>query len=234
MGALISLHYHRTLHRLLSCADEIGAAAILMLDVDGRVEAASHCNRLGKIQRNLGLCVEAARARETEFTTHQMEARRYYLDQSRREVGKNLTLGVIAVEVDLRKFQSVCAGIYGAVIVSLPNVPSALATEKIGIRLPEEEPLALRSAPSTFERATRAPQECTALPADAYVLVRALMRRVLRVLLRRWTIVSVTTYGGNRGRANALLAREIMAFPIQGTFVFNQLSRQSLTRALFF
>jgi two-component system C4-dicarboxylate transport sensor histidine kinase DctB len=136
--------------------------------------------------------------------------------------------------VDLRKFQSAWAGISDAVIVSLPNGPIVLATEKTWIGLPEEEALALRSAPSAIERAIRATQDWTALPADAYVQGRAVMRRELRVPFRGWTMVLFTTYGGIRQRVNAVLALEIMGFSILFTLAFYQLSRQTLTRALFF
>jgi two-component system C4-dicarboxylate transport sensor histidine kinase DctB len=120
------------------------------------------------------------------------------------------------------------------VIVSLPNGPIVLATEKTWIGLPEEEALALRSAPSAIERAIRATQDWTALPADAYVQGRAVMRRELRVPFRGWTMVLFTTYGGIRQRVNAVLALEIMGFSILFTLAFYQLSRQTLTRALFF
>jgi two-component system C4-dicarboxylate transport sensor histidine kinase DctB len=120
------------------------------------------------------------------------------------------------------------------VIVSLPDGPIVLATEKTWIGLPEEEALAVRSAPSAIERAIRATQDWTALPADAYVQGRAVMRRELRVPFRGWTMVLFTTYGGIRQRVNAVLALEIMGFSILFTLAFYQLSRQTLTRALFF
>jgi two-component system C4-dicarboxylate transport sensor histidine kinase DctB len=163
-----------------------------------------------------------------------MDAGGYDFAYSRRVVANNKTLGVIVVEVDLRKFQSAWAGISDAVIVSLPNGPIVLATEKTWIGLPEEEALALRSAPSAIERAIRATQDWTALPADAYVQGRAVMRRELRVPFRGWTMVLFTTYGGIRQRVNAVLALEIMGFSILFTLAFYQLSRQTLTRALFF
>jgi len=163
-----------------------------------------------------------------------MDAGGYDFAYSRRVVANNKTLGVIVVEVDLRKFQSAWAGISDAVIVSLPNGPIVLATEKTWIGLPEEEALAVRSAPSAIERAIRATQDWTALPADAYVQGRAVMRRELRVPFRGWTMVLFTTYGGIRQRVNAVLALEIMGFSILFTLAFYQLSRQTLTRALFF
>jgi len=54
------------------------------------------------------------------------------------------------------------------------------------------------------------------------------------VPFRGWTMVLFTTYGGIRQRVNAVLALEIMGFSILFTLTFYQLSRQTLTRALFF
>ncbi len=141
---------------------------------------------------------------------------------------------MIVVEVDLRKFQSTWAGISDAVIVSSPQGPILLATEKSWVGLPEKAALARRSAPSAIERAIQATQDWTALPADAYVRGKAVMRQELLVPFRGWNMVLFTTYGGIRQRVNAVLALEIMGFSIFLALAFYQLSRQTLMRALFF
>ena len=48
IGALTSKDYQRTSQRLLSFVDEIGASAILLLNSDGRVVAATNRDRLGE------------------------------------------------------------------------------------------------------------------------------------------------------------------------------------------
>ena len=73
IGALSSKDYQRTSQRLLSLVDEIGAAAILLLDANGRVVAATDRNRLGENQRNSSQFVDAARAAGTVFTTAQQD-----------------------------------------------------------------------------------------------------------------------------------------------------------------
>ena len=60
------------------------------------------------------------------------------------------------------------------------------------------------------------------------------MRQEIRVPFRGWKMVLFTTYGGIRQRVNAVLALEIMGFSIFLALSFYQLSRQTLTRALFF
>ena len=234
IGALNSNDYKRTSQRLLSFVDEIGAAAILLLDSDGLVVAATDRNRLGETQRNLPHFREAARASQTVFTTHKHDMDVYDFAYSRKILSNNKPLGVIVVEVDLRKFQSAWAGISDAVIVASAGGQILLATENSWVGLPEREALALRSAPSAIDRAIQATQDWTVLSADAYMQGKAVMRQELRVPFRGWNMVLFTTYGGIRQRVNAVLALEIMGFSIFLALAFYQLSRQTLTRALFF
>ena len=234
IGALNSNDYQRTSQRLLSFVDEIGAAAILLLDSDGLVVAATDRNRLGETQRNLPHFREAARASQTVFTTHKHDTGVYDFAYSRKILSNNKPLGVIVVEVDLRKFQSAWAGISDAVIVATAGGQILLATENSWVGLPEQEALALRSAPSAIDRAIQATQDWTVLSADAYMQGKAVMRQELRVPFRGWNMVLFTTYGGIRQRVNTVLALEIMGFSIFLALAFYQLSRQTLTRALFF
>ena len=234
IGALSSKDYQRTSQRLLSLVDEIGAAAILLLDANGRVVAATDRNRLGENQRNSSQFVDAARAAGTVFTTAQQDTGVYDFAYSRRVVANNKSLGVIVVEVDLRKFQSAWAGISDAVIVSAPTGSILLATEKTWLGVPEEDALSRRSAPSSIKRAIQATQDWTVLPAEAYLRGKAVMRQEIRVPFRGWKMVLFTTYGGIRQRVNAVLALEIMGFSLFLALSFYQLSRQTLTRALFF
>ena len=234
IGALNSNDYQRTSQRLMSFVDEIGAAAILLLDSDGLVVAATDRNRLGETQRNLPHFREATRASQTVFTTHKHDMDVYDFAYSRKILSNNKPLGVIVVEVDLRKFQSAWAGISDAVIVAAAGGQILLATENSWVGLPEQEALALRSAPSAIDRAIQATQDWTVLSADAYMQGKAVMRQALRVPFRGWNMVLFTTYGGIRQRVNAVLALEIMGFSIFLALAFYQLSRQTLTRALFF
>ena len=234
IGALNSNDYQRTSQRLLSFVDEIGAAAILLLDSDGLVVAATDRNRLGETQRNLPHFREAARASQTVFTTHKHDTDVYDFAYSRKILSNNKPLGVIVVEVDLRKFQSAWAGISDAVIVAAAGGQILLATENSWVGLPEWEALALRSAPSAIDRAIQATQDWTVLSADAYMQGKAVMRQALRVPFRGWNMVLFTTYGGIRQRVNTVLALEIMGFSIFLALAFYQLSRQTLIRALFF
>jgi two-component system C4-dicarboxylate transport sensor histidine kinase DctB len=234
IGALTSKDYQRTSQRLLSFVDEIGAAAILLINSDGRVVAATNRNRLGENHLDLPHFVEAAGSRKTVFTTHKKNSGEFDFAYSRKMMINNKVLGFIVVEVDLRKFQSAWAGISDAVIVSRIGGPIFLATEKSWVGLLEQDALSFRSAPSAIQRAIQATQDWTVLAADTYLEGKAVMRQELRLPFKDWGMVLYTTYGGIRQKVNSVLALEIMGFSILLALSFYQLSRQTLTRALFF
>ena len=69
--ALTSKDYQRSSQRLLSFVNELGAAAILLLNSDGRVVAATNGNRLEENHQKLPHFIAAAGSNTTVFTTHQ-------------------------------------------------------------------------------------------------------------------------------------------------------------------
>ncbi len=234
IGALASSDFQQTSQRLLSFVDEIGAAGIILLDSNGRVVASTERARLGELHQNAPFFVDALRSDQTVFTGRTDDDSGIDFAYSRRVTNNQMNLGVVVVEADLAKFQTAWGGVADAVIVTESSGKIILATEQNWLGVSEEEALALRSAPSAIERALQATQGWGAVPADAYLQGRAVMRQELRVPFQGWRMTLYTTYVGVRQRVNAALALVIMGFAIVFAFAFYQLSRQTLTRALVF
>ncbi|MGD9295725.1 MAG: sensor histidine kinase, partial [Roseobacter sp.] len=117
IGALTSGDYTASTRRLISFVEEIGAASLMLFDIDGRTVAATDRNRLGSAHRSEAYFVDALRSNATVFTVAAREAGGYGFYYSRRVQSGSDVLGVIAVEVDLQKFGRAWAGISDAVIV---------------------------------------------------------------------------------------------------------------------
>ena len=117
IGALNSADYQQSTQRLISFVEEIGAANLILLDGDGRVVAATERNRLGSNYRVEPYFIDALRAADTIFTVSPREAGGFAFTYSRRVTAGGDVLGVIAVEVDLQKFERAWAGISAAVLV---------------------------------------------------------------------------------------------------------------------
>ena len=118
ISALDSADYTLSTQRLISFVEEIGAASLLLLDTDGRTVAATDRNRLGAPHRSDPYFVDAIRSNATIFSKMRDETGAYRFFYSRRIQSGGTNVGVIVVEVDLRKFERAWAGISG------PSSPS--------------------------------------------------------------------------------------------------------------
>ncbi len=233
-NALNSRDYSQSSQRLISYRDEIGAAQLMLLDADGRTVAATDRNLIGSLHRNAPYFVEAQRSSDTVFTATERETSAFDFIYSRRVESDRQTVGVIVVEVDLRKFERAWASIADAVLITNSEGRIILATEPRWRGLTVPEALAARSAPSAIERAIQATADWGALPPDAYIRGEAVMRLDARVPFQGWHISSFTTFSSVRERVNAVLALEIMGFAILLALAFYFLSRRALSRSILF
>jgi two-component system C4-dicarboxylate transport sensor histidine kinase DctB len=232
--ALESADYSLSTQRLISFVEEIGAASLLLFDTDGRTVASTDRNRIGATHRSKLYFVDAIRSNATIFSVIKEETGGFRFFYSRRIQNGGTTVGVIAVEVDLRKFERAWAGISDAVIVTNSNGEILLATEPRWRGKTEGDALANQTPQGAIERAIQATADWTALPPDAYLQGEAVMRLEARVNFRGWRMISYTTYTSVRERVNGVLALEVMAFAILLALTFYFLSRRTAGRALIF
>lgn len=230
IAALESANYTLSTQRLISFVEEIGAASLMLYDLDGRTVAATDRNRLGSLHRGQGYFVDAVRSNATIFTTLRREGGGYQFMYSRRIQSAGSTIGVIAVEVDLQKFERAWAGISDAVIVVDSTGEIILATSPRWRGQTELQALADTDAKTAIERAIKATADWTALPPDAYLQGEAVMRLENRVAFRGWRMISYTTYQSVREKVNAFLALEVMGFAILLALAFYFLSRRTAGR----
>ncbi len=234
IGALNSADFSQSSQQLITLKDEIGAASILLLDVSGRVVASTDRNLIGSAHRNEQYFISALRSNETVFTTFRYETSRIEFNYSRRIDYDGQSIGVIVVEVNLRKFEQTWSSISAAVLVTDSEGTIILATEPRWRGLTEAEALEAQSAPSAIERAIRITADWTALPSEAFYRGGALMRLESRIAFRGWRMTSFTTYASVRERVNGVLALEIMLFAILLAGGFYLSSRRALARSMFF
>lgn len=234
IGALNSKDYTASTRRLISFVEEIGAASLMLFDIDGRTVAATDRNRLGSSHRSESYFVDAIRSSATVFTVFPRESGGYGFFYSRRVQSGNDVIGVIAAEVDLQKFSRAWAGISDAVIVTDSTGAIILTTEPRWRGRTEAEALARQTPQNAIQRAIQATADWTALPTDAYLQGEAVMRLENRIPFRGWRIVSFTTYASVRERVNGVLALEIMGFAILLALTFYALNRRTALRMALF
>lgn len=234
IGALNSNDHKKTSQRLISYIDEIGAASLLLLDNSGRTVAASDRNDLGTNHRSDPYFINAIRSNGSVFTAFSGETGAISFFYARKMEYASSTIGVIVVEIDLKKFQSSWAGISDAVLVTDSEGKILLATEPAWRGMTEEEALALRSAPSAIARATQNTADWVSLTTSSSLLGAGVMRQEARIPFQGWKMTSFTTYASVRQRVNGVLALEIMGFAILLALTFYFLSRRAQVQSQFF
>lgn len=234
ISALNTGDYAQSTQRLISFLDEIGAASLTLLDKDGRTVAATTRNSLGQSLGQAPYYVDAVRSIDTVFKVLKQETGQYNFYYSRRIESQNELVGVIVVEVDLRKYERAWAGISDAVLVTDTEGRIILATEPRWRGLSEADALAREPVTSAIQRAIQATADWTTLPADAYLQGEAVMRVEGRVAFRGWRIASFTTYTSVREKVNGVLALEIMGFAILLAVAFYFLNRKTAVRMALF
>ena len=231
VSALNTDDYAQTSQHLISYIEEIGAAAILLLDESGRVVAATDRALLGTNRRQAPSFIDALRSNETIFNTTQRESGGYQFTYSRKIEVSGALVGVIVVQVDLAKFEQSWSGISDAVIVMNSEGQIILSTEPRWRSKTESQALSVTDAPTAIERAFRLTTDWNAIPAEAYLGGEAVMRLENRIPFRGWRMASFTTYSSVRERVNGVLALEIMGFAILLAGVFYLTSRRAMSRA---
>ncbi len=235
IAALDTTNYTQSSQRLIAFNEEIGAASLTMLDKDGRVVAATDRAQIGENKKGEPYFVDTLRSADNIFTVIQDEAGGFGFVYSRRITSNGTLVGMIVVEVDLRKFELAWAGISDAILVTDSNGQIILATEPRWRGLTEEDALAQQPANSAILRALQATTDwSSALPPDAYLAGEAVMRVQGRVAFRGWRITSFTTFASIRDRVNGVLALEIMVFAILLALAFYFLNRKTAARMSLF
>ncbi|THD81215.1 sensor histidine kinase [Aliigemmobacter aestuarii] len=232
--ALSAGDFSGTSARLMSFQAEIGAASILLLDVDGRIVGATNRNLLGTSLREKPQFVDAQRTNETVFSAAQSDTGGYEFSYSRAVRAENRILGVVVVAPDLVKYERAWSAFQDAVIVTDSTGIVMLATEPRWRGKLLEEALAVKDSPSAMARALKGATDWAQAPPDAYLRGEAVMRTEARVPFRGWRIVTFTAYDSVRERVNGVLALEIMGFAILLALTFYFLSRRAWSQSLSF
>ncbi|SDX19342.1 sensor histidine kinase [Roseicitreum antarcticum] len=234
IAALREDNYATTSQRLIQVQTEIGAAAIELLDRNGRTVAATDRNNLGGVHATDQNFVDARRANDTIFSVRERDSGGYGFEFARAVRANGEVLGVVLVQVDLAKFERSWAGFADAVALLDSEGTIVLATEPRWRGRSMEEALSVRDAPSAIARALRATADWSQTPPDAFVRGEAVLRSEARVPFRGWRLISFTRYDSVREQVNGVLALVIMGFALLLTLTFYLVSRRAWSQSALF
>lgn len=236
IASLESDDFSQTSQRLISFLDEINAASLSLLDVDGRSVASTERQNISTAHKEKAYFLNAMRSNDTIFSVEEKDSGGFGFYYAKRLDAQNEPLGVILVEVDLLQFERAWAGIADAVFVSDSSGIIVLSTEPRWRGLTEEEALKREPAESAIDRALRFTADWTGSDTqfDRYFQGRAVMRQQGRLGFQGWQITNFTAYSTVRERINSILAFEIMFFALIFAAGFYALNRRNTLRLLLF
>ncbi len=234
IAALKAGDFSTTSQRLISFQAEIAAGGIFLFDVSGRTMAATDRTQLGSNHRQDPFFVEALRARDTVFTAHQRDTGGYEFTFARSIVSENRVIGVVAVEIDLMKFERAWSGLSDAVAVTDSAGRIILATEGRWRGQTVEAVLAAPAPDTARQRVLSALRGLWQPRPDAVLRGVPVMRTDARIPFRGWRISSFTSYDGVRDRVNTVLALEFMVLALAMALGFYLLQRKAVLQTALF
>ncbi|MCK0167082.1 ATP-binding protein [Jannaschia sp. S6380] len=232
--ALNARDFSASSQRLISYVDEIGAASIRLMDMDGRTVAATDREELGKNYGETPFFTEAVDTTDTVFTIFPDRTGAYEASFSRVVQDGARQLGVLQVQVNLSQFESRWRGTTAAVAVTDASGIVILSTEPRWRGQPLEDAIEATSVPSALERALATTGAFGPGIEEGYLAGSALIQMETRVPFRGWRLVSFTSYESVRERVNGVLALIIMGFALLLALGFYLLNRRSQLRSLLF
>lgn len=228
--ALATGDFSASSQRLLDYRDEIGAERLVLLDRNGIAVASSEPLDLGTDHRALPYFLDALQSNATLFSTVLDDPAKPLFTYSRRIDNGTEVLGVIMVEVDLRKYERSWDGISEAVIVKDSNDRVLLTTEPRWRGQTEAEALAAQPPKNALVRALQ-----TRLagndPHSSVLDGQSVLRSETRIPFQGWKMVSFSAYSLVHERAAAVVALEVMAFALLAAVLFYLTSRAAEQRS---
>ncbi|MEM8787546.1 MAG: ATP-binding protein [Pseudomonadota bacterium] len=211
--ALRTKDFTNTSARLIEVTEDIREAPITLVDIDGRVVAASDRNTLGSSLADQPYVTNALRETRTAFTvTGGDAANTLGVFYSRKVEDGDEILGAIVVQVPLRELENTWRTRNDMVTVTDTSDQVILSSQPRWRTQELSTILAAQPPPSAVQRALTPRRE--AIQAEPFVFLdgQAMLRTEVRTGFRGWRLTYFSTLTGVRARVNGILALEAMVF----------------------
>ncbi|WP_308917306.1 sensor histidine kinase [Jannaschia sp. LMIT008] len=233
IAALKARDFSASSQRLISLVDEIGAASITLLDMDGRTVAATTREDLGASYVDAPFFLDAIAGNDTVFTLSPTEAGTFRASFSRQVRDGTEALGVLQVEVDMVQFERRWRGTTAAVVVTDAQGRVIVSTEPRWRGRSLDDALATLSVPSALDRALSRTTPFGG-PGGETLEDGALLQLETRIPFRGWRLISFTSYESVRDRVNGIILLIVTGFALTLALGFYLLNRRTALRSLLF
>ncbi len=211
--ALISKDFSFLSDKFARYIADISVASITLLDKNGNLVAFSAKENFEKKILRQIFSHNANNEPETIMRVYRKEVNDFGFFYSRQINYEDRLLGVILIEVDLKKFEQAWIDIGELVFVTDNKGTIILSTEPTWRGLTEKQAFQSKKPENNFKRAYNFTTEFTKLQgASELPNTKTALRFNRNISLLDWNISSFTNYSSIREKVNTILAFEILMF----------------------
>ena len=218
--ALVTKEYTNTSQRLIEVADEIRAASIDLLDVEGRVVAASDRRNLGTVRTDVPYYTNALRESGTIFTLTGEKEGSIGFHYARKVQSGSETVGIIVVHVDMKVLENTWRNRNDIVVVTDSEDNVILSSNPFWRTNTLTNILAAEPPPSALRRAIGIERNTADENPLVYLGGVGLLRTEIKTGFRGWRLTYFATLEDVRAKVNAIIALELMVLALLMAFAF--------------
>ena len=229
--ALISRDFSLLSEKFSRFINEISIASISLLDKNGSLVAFSAKENFQKKVSYKRFSTDTQNTIETVMSVFRKVDNEFGFFYSRPIEDKGNFIGMILIEVDLKKFENAWMENGDTIIMSDSSGIIILSTEPSWKGLSEEQAFQIKMPENTLQRAYNVTAQWSNLKGeDTHLNIQAATRFNENIPLLNWNISSFTNYSSVREKVNTILAFEILLLLFLIVFCLYLLNRKNVVR----
>lgn len=227
--ALITGDYSATSARLISFKEDLSAASIILMDINGLVVAATEPRDIFVKEELPGFFIRALRENATVFQALRINGKVNGFYYARKIEFEDESIGVIVVEVDLQRQENFWRRSGANVVLSDSSGNILLASHSVWRDTSLQDLLKSTYRPTTSERLFGS--EVDAPQSFVYINDERLLVSAASVGFLGWDLSYFASLEDAQARVNAFIALELMILAMLAALIFYLISRKTTRKS---
>ena len=227
--ALITGDYSATSSRLISFKEDLSAASIILMDINGLVVAATEPRDIFVEEERPGFFIRALREKATVFQALRIDGKINGFYYARKIEFEDESIGVIVVEVDLQRQENFWRRSGANVVLSDSAGDILLASQPAWRDTTLQDLLTSTYRPTTSERLFGAEDESP--QSFVHINGQRLLVSEASVGFLGWDLSYFASLEDAQARVNAFIALELMILAMLAALIFYLISRRTTQKS---
>ena len=230
-NALLSNNFSLLPQMFFEFIDEISIESIILMDRTGQIVAVAGKEYLNVNSSNKIIFNTAISTNDTVMNIIEKDENEFGFFYSRKIENDQRVLGVLSIEVDLKKFENSWKSAGDRIFISNGEGKIVLATEPTWKGLSEDLAWKNQNSKNIIKRGYSAAKGWVDFnESDQYFNNSSFVRFNKNIPILNWKISSFENYSGVRERVNTILALEILIFLLLLVLSLYSLNRKKILR----